>query len=240
MIPKKIHYCWFGKNKMPDRLIECINSWKNHLVEFEIKEWNENNTIKYQKNHFFKNALRKQQYAFASDYIRLQVLYDCGGVYLDTDMLVVKDFTTLLSYDFFIGKETEELISFGIIGSKPGHNLLYKMLKFYNENYFDEFKLPVITLMFNNIFDGLISDSKLAIFKPEYFYPFPLNGNILHFSDYITERSYAVHLWNHSWKEKKTSKLDIICKLYNILLDYLFYGYSFIYLKKSIKRVCRK
>ena len=102
MIPKKLHYCWFGNNPKPKIFQDCIKSWQYYCPDFEIKEWNEKNTIQF-ANSFYINALRKKKFAFVADYIRAKVLFEEGGIYLDTDMMVLQPLDELLKYDFFIG-----------------------------------------------------------------------------------------------------------------------------------------
>ena len=115
MIPKIIHYCWFGKSKKPDVFYKCLATWEKYCPDFEIIEWNEENSKPF-SNKFYKNALRKKKYAFASDYIRVKVLYEYGGVYLDTDMLLIKNIGDLLQHNFFSGFEVENRVAYGLFG----------------------------------------------------------------------------------------------------------------------------
>ena len=97
MIPKKIHYCWFGKGEKGSLIEECISSWKKILPEYEIKEWNEEN-FDVTAHPYTKKAYKAKKWAFVSDYARLKVLEEEGGVYLDTDMLLLKDIKPLLTH----------------------------------------------------------------------------------------------------------------------------------------------
>ena len=90
MIPKIIHCCWFGGKPMSDEVLNYIDSWKKYNPEYEIKIWNENN-YDYTKNCYMKEAYESKKYAFVTDYVRLQVLYEYGGIYMDTDVEVVKN-----------------------------------------------------------------------------------------------------------------------------------------------------
>ena len=101
MIPKKIHYCWFGNNKMSSRLQNCIKTWRLAMPEYEIREWNDNNLKNIPLNKFVKEAYKCKKWAFVSDYIRLFVLYTEGGIYLDTDIVVFKSFNDMLNNNFF-------------------------------------------------------------------------------------------------------------------------------------------
>ena len=90
MIPKVIHYCWFGGNPLPDIAVKCINSWKKYLKDYEIVEINENN-FDVSQNIYTKEAYENKKFAFVTDYVRLYVLYNNGGIYMDTDVEVIKN-----------------------------------------------------------------------------------------------------------------------------------------------------
>ena len=89
MIPKTIHYCWFGRKPLPELALRCIDSWKKYLPEYNIKEWNEDN-YDINKNQYIKEAYQAQKYAFVSDYARFDILFQHGGIYFDTDVEVIK------------------------------------------------------------------------------------------------------------------------------------------------------
>ncbi len=108
MIPKVIHYCWFGGNPLPELAIKCIDSWKKYLPDYEIKEWNENNfnvnSIKYTQQ-----AYKRKKYAFVSDYARFWILYHYGGVYFDIDVELIKPLTPILQSGPYMGLETDNV-----------------------------------------------------------------------------------------------------------------------------------
>lgn len=104
MIPKVIHYCWFGRNPKSTAIKNYINTWKNVLCGYEIVEWNETN-FDVNSTVWTKEAMDCRKYAFVSDYVRLKVLYEHGGIYLDTDVEVLKSFDALLDLPYFIGAE---------------------------------------------------------------------------------------------------------------------------------------
>ena len=131
MIPKKIHYIWFGK-KNKNKLTEiCINSWKRTLIDYEIIEWNEQN-IDIEKlcnsNKFFKKCYELKLWAFVSDYLRLYILYNEGGIYLDTDVEVLKKYDELLNNQVFMGFEEGEYIGTSVIGSEKHNPLIEEEL----------------------------------------------------------------------------------------------------------------
>ncbi|GGD84837.1 glycosyltransferase family 32 protein [Planktosalinus lacus] len=239
MIPKIIHYCWFGKKPKPRLVQKCIESWSQYCPNFRIKEWNEDNTG-HVDTPFFRNALRKKQYAFAADYIRALVLYKEGGIYLDTDMLLLKPINSLLHNRFFIGEEAPGRINFAIFGSISGNYILEFMLKFYHDRNFDSFSPPVITHTFSSyVFDMTVEED--IIFPAEVFYAMPYGHSIEDYSNFITQKSLAVHLWNHSWKpHKKETTKQYFKNLLEVLNDYFFYGYSIKYLKRYGKEFLRK
>lgn len=214
MIPRVIHYCWFGNNRKSKLIKDCISSWRKFLPDYEIIEWNESNSDL--SHPFLMEAYKQKKWAFVSDWIRLKVLYENGGVYLDTDMMVLKGFDDLLNFRCFFGAEDLEFISCGIIGAEKRNDFIKNCFNFYLEsNFFEDDKLKmntiprVITKIFREeygfvgFFDNLIIDSNLAIFPPVFFYPFPFNQSKMNnmYKEFIKEESFTVHLWNSSWIE---------------------------------------
>ena len=215
MIPKKIHYVWIGGPKGNIENI-CINSWKEKLPDYEICEWNENNIdieelIKGKK--FLEECYKRKLWAFISDYIRIKVLYEQGGVYMDTDMQIVKDITGLLAqHEVFFGYEDEKHISAGIIGAQEGHKLFKDMLDFYESDILRAsfFTIPkVITHIVeknykkidkNNYEDGIY------VYDREYFYPFSYKEEFEY--SCIKENTYGIHWWGKSWAKKRDYFLE--------------------------------
>lgn len=135
MINKTIHYIWVGKNPKPKEVIECINSWKKFAKDFEIIEWNEDN-FDISSNKYMNEAYKMQKWAFVSDYIRLKVLYQYGGVYLDTDMELIKPIDNLLHNRAFAGFEDADHIAAGIVGVEKNHLWIKDILDLYEEKSF--------------------------------------------------------------------------------------------------------
>lgn len=104
MIPKTIHYCWFGRGPLPKDARRCINSWRRHFPDYEIKEWNEDN-FDISANRYIEEAYRQKKYAFVSDYARFKVLHDHGGVYFDTDVEVIRPMDEMIVAGPFMGFE---------------------------------------------------------------------------------------------------------------------------------------
>ena len=104
MIPKKIHYCWFGHNPLPESARKCIASWCKYLPDYEIIEWNEDNFDVYQIQ-YTAEAYQTKKYAFVSDYARFKILFEHGGLYFDTDVEVIRSFDDIVSKGSFLGFE---------------------------------------------------------------------------------------------------------------------------------------
>lgn len=150
MIPKVIHYCWFGRNPLPPLAIKCIESWRKYLPDYEIKEWNEDNfdvnIIKYTKE-----AYKAKKYAFVSDYARFWILYNYGGLYFDTDVEILKPMNEIIVRGSFMGCENKANdmsttsiksgLELGVnpglgLGVTPGHGLYKEILDIYANLHF--------------------------------------------------------------------------------------------------------
>ena len=132
---KTIHYCWFGKNKMEDNVLSCINSWQKHFPNYQVKVWNENN-FDIKCCEYVKEAYQSKQYAFVSDYVRLYVLYHEGGLYLDTDYEVLKNFEDLLNEELVLSFEKEGKIQTCMIYAKKNNQLIKKIMEYYHTTHF--------------------------------------------------------------------------------------------------------
>lgn len=134
-IPKIIHYCWFGRGEKPEIVKHCIKSWKDKLKDYEIKEWNED-SFDISSNKFVKEAYENKKYAFVSDYVRVYALYNYGGIYLDTDVEVIKTFDNYLGNESFWGFEVGNYIATSTIGSAKGNKLIKQFLYEYKDKGF--------------------------------------------------------------------------------------------------------
>lgn len=133
-IPKVINYCWFGKGELPDLAKKCIASWKKHCPDYEIKRWDETNVGEID-NLYARQAFKAKKWAFVSDYFRLKIIYEQGGIYLDTDVELIKSLDSLVErYDGFFGYEKgENLIATGLgFGAKKGDKFVKAMLDEYD------------------------------------------------------------------------------------------------------------
>ena len=131
MIPKKIHYIWFGRNPKTERVKHCIESWRRILPDYEIIEWNEDNfDVNY--NEFTKRAYEEGKWAYVADVARLWVLLNEGGIYMDTDVEVYKPLDEFLEEEAFMGFEDSNYLSTAVIGAEKGNPYIRLMLDYYN------------------------------------------------------------------------------------------------------------
>lgn len=135
MIPKVIHYCWFGRGQMPKLALKCIESWKKYCPDYEIKEWNEDN-FDLDMYPYVREAYDARKFAFVTDVVRLYALYHEGGIYMDTDVEVIKPLDSLLQYDAVSGFESPTQIQTGLMASRDGHPLFKELLDEYNGIHF--------------------------------------------------------------------------------------------------------
>lgn len=206
MIPKKIHYIWFGKNPLPELVLKCIESWKKHCPDYEIKKWDEDN-FDFSKNIYAKEAYDAKKWAFVSDYARVKILHDEGGIYLDTDMEILKNLDIFLENDFFAGFESKKFINAAILGSVKSHPLLKEMLNSYKN---DKFILDnglynertiverLSKILKNNSFrlnNTLQKIDSVCIYSNDFFYPKNnFNGKIN-----LNSNSHTIHHYDGSW-----------------------------------------
>lgn len=216
---KIIHYCWFGGKKLPREVKKCIKTWKKNLPGYEIKEWNEQN-FDINICPFVKEAYENKKWAFVSDYARLSALYQEGGIYLDTDMKIIKDISHILENEMFWGYEDSGYIGTAVIGSKDKHNKYlreimdyYKTIEHFDiKNIYNNANPAIITKIlekydFEINEDGVkVYDGKIAIYPREYFYPLSYN-----YSEKIfTKNTCMVHLFKGTWTslgERRTAAI---------------------------------
>lgn len=211
MIPKVIHYCWFGGNAKPQSVINCINSWKKFLPDYEIKEWNESN---FDLNFlpYVKEAYQMKKWAFVSDVARIKVIYDNGGIYFDTDVEVIKSFDDLLNQNFFLGLEDNCRIASGLgFGAEKGSLVMKEMLDEYNNEHFileggkinpkvcPVFNTDALVRMGLDFKPGLIEFMGGTIYPEEYFSPLGMKDGKLR----ITDNTYSIHHYDNSWMTSK-------------------------------------
>ena len=221
MIPKIIHYCWFGGNKLSENERKCIDSWKKYCPDYKIIEWNDFN-YDINQNLYIKQAAEAKRWAFVSDYARLDIIYRFGGIYLDTDVEVIKNFDSLLKHSAFAGMENvigkEYSVNTGLgFGAEKEHPIVKAWRDEYNELSFkkasgqeDLLTTPARTTKYlksigfkqENIIQELPG---ITIYPTEYFCPKKYDtGEII-----VTPNTYSIHHYSESWKtnsEKEQQK----------------------------------
>jgi len=215
MIPKKIHYCWFGRNPLPELAVKCIDSWKKYCPDYEIIQWNEDN-FDINCNNYVKEAYNAKKWAFVSDYIRLYAVYNFGGVYMDTDVEVIKNIDVFLKHPAFTGFESKEGIITGIIAGEKNNKWFGLLLDYYNDANFinndGSYNLTTnvtiasnitkanYNVKFNNKFQNLNND--VFLYPTEYFCP----KDYMTLKINITQNTYTIHHFNGSWVPEEARK----------------------------------
>ena len=216
MIPKKIHYCWFGRNPKPKLALRCIKSWEKNCPDYEIIEWNEDNFDISSAPLYVQQAYEAKKWAFVTDYVRLKVVYDNGGLYFDTDVEVIKSFDVLLSFNAFFGFENELNVNTGLgFGAEKSSKILsellnqYKNIAFYLPNGgYDSKTCPERnTEVF--IANGLVQNGKtqllqnnVQVLASEYLCPINYSTE----KKKITPNTLSIHWFNASWFSEEDKK----------------------------------
>ncbi len=224
-IPKKIHYIWFGDKKISSLEEECIKRFSIFAPNTKITKWTEEN-FDVMAHPYTKKAYDDKKWAFVADYARLKILYDEGGIYLDTDMFLVKDITPLFMGKTFFGKEDDTYINSAIVGARKNDPFVYDFLKKYD--FLEE--RVTIPRVFASVYDE--SKHDITIYRKDYFYPFS-QKEINHFNGTNAPKvSYGVHMWNYSWGNPLVKKF----KKY-FLYQMVVVCIEKIGMKKTIKKI---
>ena len=218
---KTIHYCWFGGNPLTELALKCIESWKKFFPGWEIKQWDETNYDVY-KCDYIKEAYEAKKWAFVSDYARFDILYNCGGVYFDTDVEVINSFDDIVKAGPFMGLETAITVAPGLgMAANPGLGLFKEIIDEYKKRHFkrDDGSFDQMTIVtftteilkhhglevneFNST--NILSVDGIRIYPADYFCPMDyLSGKVT-----ITENTRSIHHYSASW-HKGADKLAFI------------------------------
>ncbi len=207
LIPKKIHYCWFGGNPIPDRLLTCMESWNRVCPDYEVICWNEDN-YDVKKNLYTRQAYESKKWAYIPDIARLEILYEHGGIYLDTDVEIIKSFDELLYQNGFVGIEKWGIINIGGgCGVMPHHPMIKKILdfrsglRFLNEDgsvnpessgYYET--APFLKEGFKpdntvQMIDGM------TVYTSDFFHPYDYMSR----ETELTDNTFSIHRFSESW-----------------------------------------
>ncbi len=225
MIPKIIHYCWFGGKPLPLLAQKCIKSWKKYCPDYELKLWNEK-SFDIHCNDYVKEAYEAKKYAFITDYVRLWAIYTYGGIYMDTDVEVLKPLDCFLHHPAFSGFESEKAVPTGIMASEKGGKWAEWELKYYKDTHFRnaDGSLNLTTnveIITNNLVrDGFVLNNCyqehkgiIVMYPNEYFCPKQPGSLKIDF----TENTYTIHHFDGSWKpleQQLKKKLVLIIQKY--------------------------
>ncbi|MBR2423267.1 MAG: glycosyl transferase [Oscillospiraceae bacterium] len=211
-IPKTIHYCWLGRNPKPNSVLKCIESWKKYCPDYEIIEWNEDN-LDISSHLYSQQAYEAKAWAFATDYFRLWIVYHYGGIYLDTDVQIIKPLDPLLKNRAFMGFEDKTRINSGLgFGAEAGSQFIYEQMKVYDSLVFrnedgtlNRRPAPEYLTEVASSF-GLTSDTgkpqqilDAVCYPRAYFSPKDYSTGILH----ITRNTYTIHHYTATWKTEE-------------------------------------
>lgn len=209
MIPKKIHYCWVGEKPLSELAKKCIASWKKYCPDYEIIEWNETN-YDFQKNEYMREAYKNKVWGFVPDYARLDIIYEHGGIYLDTDVEIIKSFDEILECSGFAGMEKVGQVNLGQgFGAEAHNEMIKKMRDMYEEmifvndkDYLATHASPVFQTKFlkergmKDVIEIQQVDD-FFIYPMEYFCPKDIDTGV----ETITKNTFSVHHFDGSWAE---------------------------------------
>lgn len=252
MIPKTIHYFWFGGEKKPDIFYKCLSSWRKYAPDFSIKEWNEHN---FDINFclYSAQAYQAKMYAFVSDAARYQVLYEHGGIYLDTDVEILRPLDLLLDNQLFMGFEDESSVAPGlIIGTVPKDKVIWELCKEYeSRSFLDENGLPdkttvcqitsVLLKKYGFILDGSFQRQENRTLYPQnYFCPLDFKTGKIE----ITLNTFTLHHYAATWHDDRYRRqIRYVQKLSRLLgynLAYSFVNAIFILKYSGFKNFIKK
>ena len=214
MIPKIIHYCWFGRNPKPELAEKCMESWKRYCPDYEIVEWNEDNVDLSDCPFFVREAYARKKWAYVTDYVRLKVVYENGGIYLDTDVELLKSLDELLIHTLYLGCEGIRTVNTGLgFGAEKGSPFLRDNMQIYEEMFpdnetgnFEVNPCPFYTTKLLEdravifpITEVIQLADGMTIYPNSYFNPYDWKFDKL----WITPNTYSIHHYSASWMSKK-------------------------------------
>ncbi len=210
-MPKIIHYIWFGRSPLPKKVQQCLASWHHFFPDWEIKRWDESN-FDVNSNLYIRQAYAAKKWAFVSDYARFKILDEYGGIYFDTDVEVIRDFTPLLELEAFCGFETETDVAPGLVlySQNPGQYIIHETRLWYENARFLDDNGQRMRINVCGIFKSILKQygfqpnnkqqtcAGMTIFPSDYFCPFDDTTGLLH----KTDNTYSIHWYDKSWMSK--------------------------------------
>lgn len=231
-IPKVIHYCWFGRGELPKLAKKCIKSWKKYCPDYEIICWNEDN-VDLTQNRYLREAYEAKKWAFVSDYVRLHVIYEMGGIYLDTDVELLKPLDPLLDDTGFMGFDEKGIVASGLgFGAEKGNSIIKAFLADYDDI---PFLLP------DGSFDLTpCPDRNTATLQRLGMEPDPAGGRFMDMTFYpreyfcpmdyytgkktVTGTTYSIHHYCASWTSSVTKRTTFVKRIIGVKLYDKLYG----------------
>lgn len=232
MIPKIIHYTWFSDDPLPEKVNLCLNSWREKMPDYKFIRWGMKE-VRDIDEPFLQESLLARKWAFASDFVRLYAVFNYGGIYLDTDVIVYKSFDDLLNNTAFIGREnsihvegriTSTYLTSHCFGAEKGNPFIGKCLSYYQKRHFiisQDNTLPM-TLKYNVVIQPFVQSelARAAGYNPSASanqIQYLEDGTVVYTSDYFdcnkqTESSYCKHLALGAWRETKSKDAKITLK----------------------------
>lgn len=202
MIPRKIHFCWFSEEPYPETVKTCIDSWKRFLPQYELVLW-DSKRAKAAHIPWIDKALEEKRWAFAADAVRLYAIYTEGGIYLDSDVEVLKNFDPLLERDYFFGYENgSDRIEAAVFGAKAGFPAIRDALHFYQSHPFDYNEHQVDFLVIPHILRESFRNWNLEIFDESVFSPKSFTDGSIR----TTDSTFCIHHFSSSWRPKLLQK----------------------------------
>lgn len=215
-IPKVIHFVWFGGNPLTPLAEKCVASWKQYCPDYEIIRWDETN-FDVTQNQYCQEAYESKKWAFVSDYVRLKVLVDHGGIYMDADVEVLRPLDRFLHEEAFSGFEDDKIVPTGIMASRPGHPFFKRLLEDYDTRHF---------LLPNGAYDttpntkyitdacldsGLLLNGRkqtiggFTLYPKDYFCPKSWHTGLIE----LTDNSYTIHHFSGSWHPEDREETEL-------------------------------